>query len=335
MAQRCFTDAQTTLYQRGYPHLVQLVDDHEDDKKPDPTKIFAKSVFGRYHVRWPRKTAQAFVRACTTQPSRMISTPADAAPITIDDVRTCLAHQLAAPRQLAFFADHELVFCIEALVGTDATLSVLVDLLCTLPEERWPAAGTALDPESHAKPDFMAPQIHRANVLGSNGAVGYYAYLTGYLLLRATADVAARSREALESLWQRTVDAGVPPIEETLRGGLDLALHGVEGARRILPESHWQYLHWWGFVDDAAMLRARVVAKGKSEWFPDPRHVWLVPELAELLLDKKFVKRVPDRVGFFADVAMIDHPAVAKLMREHVADKKVGPLATAWLDAHA
>jgi hypothetical protein len=221
------------------------------------------------------------------------------------------------------------------MIGTDAALEALVGALCDLPEERWPVKGSSFDPETKSKPEYMNPAIHRMNVHYENGNTGYFAYLAGYLLLRASPEVAGRARASLEDLWSRAAANGVPPIEETLHGGLDLALHGAEGARRVVTDSHWQYLYWWGFVDDAALFHARFRNNNKSEWTPDPRHVWMCPEILDYVFQRKIVKALGDRrPSFFEDVGMFDDPRVEFLMREWKDDKKAGPIATRWLEEH-
>lgn len=316
---RCLTEEQTRLYERGYPHMVTLVDGHRDDKKADPSKIYARKYYGEYHVQWPRKVAEAFVR----------THGGDSEP------RAALEQRLAKPRRQEFHSDAHFLFCAEALIGTDAALETLVGALCNLPEERWPAKGSAFDPATKNKPELMIPAIHRMNVHYENGNTGYFGYLAGYLLLRASPDVATQARATLEDLWSRARAKGVDPIEETLHGGLDLALHGAEGARRVVTDSHWQYLHWWGFVDDAALFHARFKAKDKSEWDPDPRHIWMCPEILDYVFQKKIVKRLADRrPRFLEDVGMFDDPRVELLMREWKDDKKAGAVAARWLEEH-
>lgn len=317
---RCFTEEATSLYQRGYPHMVILVDGHKDDKKPDPSKIYAKKYFGEYHVRWPRKVAEAFVR----------SYGGDAA-----SPEAGIAFRLSQPRRQQFQQDAHFLFCVEAMVGADTTLEALVQALCDVPEERWPIRGSKLDPETREQSPHVIPAIHRMNVHYENGNTGYYAYLAGFLLLRASPEVASRARATLEELWSRAASKGVSPIEETLHGGLDLALHGTEGARRVVTDSHWQYLYWWGFVDDKALFLERFRASNKSDWDPDPRHVWLCPDIADYVFQKKIVKKLgPRRPAFFEDVGMFDDPRVEAMMREWKDDKKSGPIATKWLADH-
>jgi hypothetical protein len=336
---RCFTPEHDALYARGYPHMVELVDDHRDGRKPDLTKLFRKH-FGAYHVRWPREVAHAFVAACTAVPVTAIATPQAAAhgvsTIDRDQARAALQRQLELPRRRAFHADRHLVWCVEAMLGTDTTLELLIDVLHALPRDRWPVPGGHHDPEQQPRHPQMEPIIHRTNVLGENSSTGYFAYLAGFLLLRATPATAAAGRARLEALWRATGDAGAIEGEDTLRGGLDLALHGSEGMRRQLPHSHWQYLHWWGFVDDPVLLRARLTARQLAEWSPDPRHAWLCPELVDLLFSTKVVRGLTEqRAQFLEDVGMFDHPAVAVLMHEWKADKKAGAVAQRWLDQHA
>lgn len=335
---RCFTPEQDALYARGWPHVVVL-DDDTTERKPSLAKLY-KKYLGVFPIsRWPRAMAHALVRACTAIQTGAIATwqptgtATDTAPITIADARAAIARQLGAPRRRSYVADEHLVLCIEALIGPDAALELIVDALAGLPRERWPRPGDPFDPDAVAMNPNMAPQIHRANVLYENSNVGSFAYLAGYLLLRASnADARAR----LEALWQATTDAGAIAGEETLRGGLDLALHGSDAMRRLAPWSHWQYLYCWGLVDDEALLRARFAARDKAQWDPDPRHVWSCPALVDVVFRKPVLRALGDRrLQFLENVGMFDHPAVVALMRDWAADKKSGAFATRWLAEHA
>lgn len=313
----CFRDDQRALWERGYPYLVELQDGHKDDAKPEAmlAKLNAE-YFGLYTVRWPRKVAECFVRACASHDLEDFEGAAGApGPIGGAEVRAAIAHQLASIREENALADGALIFCAEALAGTDVTLEALVDVLSTLSRDHWPA-----------KPDHAE---HRY------GGASYYAYLAGFLLLRASPAVAKGARAKLEALWKQTVDADVEIGEHSLRGGLDLALHGTEGAKRVLSDSHWQYLHWWGFVDDAEMIRTRYADSDKSEFDPDPRHAWLCPDIiGEVVLKKRVRGLGKQKPAFFEALGTFAHPAVAGMMAEWTDDKLVGALAQRWLADH-
>jgi hypothetical protein len=122
----------------------------------------------------------------------------------------------------------------------------------------------------------------------------------------------------------------------SLRGGLDLGLHGIEGARRVLPTSHWQYLHWWGFVDDVAMLRERFAAKAKAEWDPDPRHIWLTGgALAPDLTTAKVLRGLgPRRAAYLGDIGRFALPCVVDVMVDALEDKQAKDLPATWLREH-
>jgi hypothetical protein len=329
MSLRCFTPADAALYARGYPHLVVLV---EDPKKPVPITRLYNDYFGAYATHWPRSTARGFVRAGTIGPDfELDSEAATTAAARTDDIDRAEAHaliraMLARKTRGDHFEHEHWLLCLEALAGTDVVLELLAAELAALPDDRIgvPTGADLAD----ARPD--------ATWTIEDGVPAVLAYCTGYLLLRASAGVATTARATLEALWQRTVDANASIEEHSPRGALDLALHGMEGARRVLPPSHWQYLTWWGFVDDTEMICTRLKETSKADFHPDPRLAWLggVPVL-ELMCSKKIVRGCGVRkLSFLEQIGKFDHPAIAAAMTEWRDDKRAGAYATHWLAAH-
>jgi len=251
----CHRPEQTRAYERGHPHHVELVDGHKDDKKPDvsATKVF-REYFGVYHVRWPRLTAAAFARASAAYEDDWESDDVKRAasatgPMTRDEAATLVRAWLAKVDRGDFYETSALLFVLEALTSTDDVLEALVRELEALPESRWNAAEAA------------------------DGNPAFAAFASGFLLLRSAERAAFAKR--LEALYEATVKAGVVASEHNLRGALDLALHGNEGAKRTLAQSHWQYWYWYLHVDDPAIHLARLANNAKSEWVPEPRLLWL------------------------------------------------------------
>ncbi len=319
-----FEKADEERYRRGWPHAVELASDHPDDRKPDASlKKLYKHFLGAYQGRWPREVAARFARVMsvsrTEWPVRFDLTPERKAAIDagapVDEAlasRTLALHFAAGGRWAPDMQQH-LLFVLEAFVGTDTLLRLLVGELERLPKAKWPA------------------QDHDALL-----AVPYFAYLSGFLLLRASPDVATRERARLEALYEATVDEGIVGAEQTLRGGLDLGLHGVDGAKRVLAESHWQYLHWYGFAADLALLRERLNAGSKAEWNPDARLVYIGG--AELLDDfaKPGVlrKTAQWRRAWLEHIGAFQHESVPRVMVENIDNKKAGTFPIDWIRAH-
>jgi hypothetical protein len=286
----CHTAAQTALYQRGYPYLVELTDGHKDDKKPSSIVTRAyKSYWGPYHVAWPRLTAAAFVRASAVCVDGDWSAPevAKAASatgaISTDEARAIVAGWFENADRPSWYQVHHPVLVLEALAGTDAVLDAISERL----ERRIDA------PEDGEKEH------------------GLFAFVTGFLLLRCTKANERRAR--LEAVYQAGVKKGLAVGEHSLRGALDLALHGNEGAARALANSHWQYWYYYLMVDDPAEHLARLARPYKSDWVPEPRILFLAgPELLPVYTSKKALrqgKRLPDILhdfGMFADERILE-----------------------------
>ena len=70
--------------------------------------------------------------------------------------------------------------------------------------------------------------MKRKNADGEDGTPAMLAYSTGFLLLRTKKAAAFTKR--LEAVYAAAVKAKFAEGEHTIRGGLDLALHGNAGA---------------------------------------------------------------------------------------------------------
>jgi hypothetical protein len=296
----CHTPEQRTLYERGYPYLVQLVDGHKDDKKPaeSAAKVF-REYYGVYHVKWPRLTAAAFVGgSAEAVPDKVVA--------GLFDRRT---------RGNFNEVQHRL-FVLEALTSTDAVLDAVVRGLEGLPEMRW--MGKSIDP--YDATDDVDPSI--------------IAYLSGFLLLRSKKAAAYRKR--LEALYDATVKSKAPEGEHGVRGGLDLALHGNDGALRALAKSHWQYWYYYLNVDDATVHLARLANNWMSVWVPEARILFLAGEkMLPMYTTKKALrqgKRLPHILG---DFGMFAHDGVLDLMISMIGVKGAGDAPRAYFSANA
>jgi hypothetical protein len=288
----CHSPEETALYERGYPYVVELIDGHKDDKKPGAiaTRAF-KNFWGPYHVKWPRLTAAAFARAsavaCGKWGEPEVAKAASASgPVSVDEAKAIVAGWFEKPWSPTFYEALHPTIVLEAIAGTDVVLAAISDGL-----------------------EKAATRPKKGKDEGS--AHAYFAYLTGLLLLRASRAKDHRAR--LESIYDETVKQGLDEGEHTMRGGLDLALHGNQGAARTLANSHWQYWYWYLFVDDAKTHLARLADNYKSDWVPEARILFLAgTEMIPVYTTKKALrqgKRLPDILhdfGMFADDRILD-----------------------------
>ncbi len=283
----CHTPEQKKLYERGYPYLVKLVDGHKDDKKPEASaaNVF-KDYFGKYHVEWPRLTAAAFVRGGKSSSE----------PVTEDEGRALVVAMFEKKTRGNFYQDVHKTFVLEALTSTNVVLDAITRGLENLPTSRW------------------------ANAQGEDSDPAFLAYLTGLLLLRASDAKAFAKR--LEDVYAAAVKANIDEGEETIRGGLDLALHGNAGAARALAKSHWQYWHWYLMVDDPAVHLARLADNSKSEWVPEARILYLAGEkLLPVYTTKKALRQGKRLPHILADFGMFAHDGILDLMVEMIGVK--------------
>jgi len=294
----CHTPEQQRLYERGWPYVVELVDGHKDDKKPadSAANAFKGTYWGKYHVKWPRLTAKAFV--------------GDGAP---EQVVAGLFEKNAPSN---FNVVRHRVFVLEALTSTDVVLEAIVRGLESMGESRW--MGKSTDPFDST--DDVNPSL--------------LAYLSGFLLLRSSKRESFTKR--LEAVYDATVKGGAPEGEHGVRGGLDLALHGNAGAARALAKSHWQYWYYYLNVDDAAVHLARLADNSKSDWVPEARILFLAGEkLLPVYTSKKALrqgKRLPNILG---DFGMFAHEGVLDLMIDMVGVKGAGDAPREYFEANA
>jgi hypothetical protein len=307
----CHTPEQARLYERGYPYMALLVDDHKDDKKPAvaATKVY-REYYGVYHVKWPRRVAHAFARASavvddgdwsTDEAAKAASSTAD---VTADEAKAIIQAHLAKDRRGGgIHQTFHAAFTLEAIVGTEVVLDAITTGLESLPEARW----NAEDP----------------NKIGCDDDAALLAYATGFLLLRTTKRAAFEKR--LNALYDATLEAKAAPGEETVRGGLDLALHGTDGAKRTLAASHWQYWYYYLMVEDPEVHRVRLANTSKSEWVPEARILWLAGEsLFPVYTSKKALRQGKRLPAILSDFGMFAHDAVLSLMVEMIGVKGAG-----------
>jgi hypothetical protein len=312
----CHTPEQEALYARGYPHLATLVDGHKDDKKPSvaAVKVF-KDYWGVYHVSWPRLVASAFVRASAVlDGDDWDGAAAKAAtatgPVTADEAKTIVAAHFARVVRGDFNEISKTMFALEALAGTDVVLGAIADALEALNPQRWSNDG------------------------GEDGNPALLAYAAGFLLLRSARaeDFSAR----LEAMFEAASKAGPSGGEHTVRGGLDLALHGTDGAVRTLASSHWQYWYYYLMVDDAAVHIARLKNTAKSDWQPEARIVYLAgADMMPVYTTPKALRMGKRLPHFLRDVGMFAHERVFDLMVDMIGVKGAADAPAEYFSSNA
>lgn len=300
----CHTPEQSLLYERGYPQLAVLVDGHRDDKKPavSATKVF-REYYGVYHVEWPRLTAAAFVRGSAAlrgfdwSSAEVAAAASVTGPVTNDEAAAIVSAAFERRTYGNFNEMRHVLFVLEALTSTDVVLDAIARGLEGLAKERW-----------DGKNDGGPPLI---------------AYLAGFLLLRSPNRAAFEQR--LEAVYAATVKEGIDEGEHTIRGALDLALHGNAGAARALLRSHWQYWYYYLNVDDADVHLARLSNYAKSEWVPEARILYLAGEkLLPVYTSKKALRQGKRLPHILADFGMLKHEGIVDLMVEMVGVKGAG-----------
>ncbi len=311
----CHTPEQQRLYERGWPYVAELVDGHKDDKKPSvsATKVF-REYFGVYHVKWPRLTAAAFVRGSAKTTDGDWDSPAvakaaaDTGPVSDAEAEAIIAAAFERRVRCDLNEPRHILFALEALTSTDVVLEAVVKGLENLPKKRYSGNDDELP--------------------------AHLAYLSAFLLLRS--DKRAAFAKRLEAVYDAAVKAKAPLGEETVRGALDLALHGNAGAARALANSHWQYWYWYLHVDDPAVHQTRLADNDKSDWVPESRILFLAGEkLLPVYTSKKALrqgKRLPFILG---DFGMFAHEGVLDLMIEMVGVKGAGEAPADYFKANA
>jgi hypothetical protein len=303
----CHTAEQDRLYALGYPILTMLVDGHKDDKKPaDAVAKAFSDYFGRYQVAWPREVASRFVHAATAfdgdawGEDAVLKAALCKEPVSADVARRAITRQIENTSRCSWYTTRHIVCVTEAVAGTDIVLEALVDALEKLDPKRWP------------------------NSLGEDGTPSFYAYMTGFLLLRSTKANAFRKRlEAIHDAASKKKDVGEG--EQTIRGALDIALHGTVGTKRALANSHWQYWHWYLMADDLDLQKERLANSLKSEWNPEPRIVYLAgADLLDIYLTKKGLRIGKLLAPFLDDIGMFADARVFSCMVDMVGVKGAG-----------
>jgi hypothetical protein len=209
----CFTEEDTEKLARGWPYLIVPI----DGQKADKTSAAASKAFYAsdpiFFTEWPRKTLHRYLRFGL--PMWNVGDD-DAAKAALEDDTVPAADDLLALLRKRFrrgtykgpFHYRNLVWGVEAIAGTDATLDAITEEM-EVPDESVPSS-TIVD-------------VREAIVTA-----------TSFMLLRASLSVATSARERMDRVLRSTQDAG--ELFEAYRGAIDFVLHGAAGTKRFLEK---------------------------------------------------------------------------------------------------
>lgn len=235
----CFTKEQDDALARGWPHLIVPVDGRKEDKTPTAAENAWVKGDPTFWTEWPRKTLHRFVRFATTPREKgdvaagKAALANDSAPSTtecLDGLRWRVREAIAKQP----FAYRNVVWAVEAIAGTDATLECITSEMetsyPTIPE-RMPACEAVVSAAS-------------------------------FLLLRASPSVAKSSRTRMEAIFAAPHDAA--QAYEDYFGTLDFALHGAAGVKSFFAK----YPKWTVWLEVPALYCA-----GSLDYADDPAFV--------------------------------------------------------------
>jgi len=211
-------------------------------------------------------------------------------------------------RSRYWFVVEHVVLLLEALIGTDAAFTAIVDVLERAESSAW---------RGHDVGGLFGNALtHPTHAMG---------FLVGFLLLR-THDEGLRARLV-------ALHAGGRP-RTTLHMCLDLALNGAEAVRRAAP----QHLFAAHFVTDDAEVVQSLSASAFMHASLSPRFAWL----GGPAVHADFVRRAEARGGvpaprakqFIDEFGTIRSPQTVALMMVMAKRKATRKRTLAWFEAH-
>lgn len=318
-----FDDAHDVAFALGAPHLSWLVED-----TADVAGKVAKSILTtqEWPSPWPRGSAARIVRAWGSFSTKMNAKGTlDVTPVGAKALEAEADEDAAAGIVEAQFTGPfptapdvaRLVLLVEALFGSAPVLHALVSGLEALPKERLTAH------------EFPLREAART---------------AGFLLLRVPAPVATAATARLEALFSKGVGSSklgkMRPESDNMSvvRGLDLALHGREGAERsgMRPSgSAVEPRDLLLVLDDAAWVGAEFVRGGPptKHHQPDAR-VAFVGGDAALQHVAKHWKKYPSPAAVLSAYADVQSDALLPIFLEMTTLPKTKALALDWFRAH-
>lgn len=319
----CFTPEDDEKLARGWPYLIVPVDGRKEDK----TTAAAENAWMRdpfFFTEWPRLTLHRFLRIFFALPEWKNGKVAQDvfkhdAPLEAAECLEGLRNRVREPPPKQPFEYRNLVWGVEAIAGTDATLEEIVSEM----ETTYPTL-----PE-HAS-------VFEAVVTAA-----------AFLLLRATPRVANKARERMERLYAAPRDPQTLADFEGYFGAIDYALHGAAGTKRFL--ANWPKWTVWlevpalycagsldYAVDDPAFVR-QVLKTTSPKTLSNGMSVRVAafggPEALALLPTRKWPAVQMPSVA--RDLGMIRAPEIVTFMASLVGKSSVKDVPITWLQAHA
>jgi hypothetical protein len=323
-----FTEADDLAFALGFPHYLQLVENHPDDQTP--AEVAKKTIIDvaglTNRLSYPRQVATRIARGLAStavHPARWTAASDEvvgrADPIGPGEARELLLSQFSHPG--VPLIPGTLAMILEAMHGPDLVAEAITDGF-----------------EAHES----SPRL-----------IAVLAHYLGIFLLRVRADRAPALRERLVRLRSKWAAAEKLPEplperkvtddpESSLRA-LDITIDGAKGAARSLlrvPEGI-DLFGLFNAVDDpnfvATIVAQHVKPPKAMRYVPDARLAFLggpsVIDHARSRIDS--IKLASDAASVVETFGRIADPRVVKLMEAMASTSKAKKEAQAWLDAHA
>lgn len=320
----CFTAEDDEKLARGWPHLIVPVDGRKEDKSAAAAEKAWYASDPLFFTEWPRKTLHRFLRFSLTPWKAVDDAAAKAALandtlLSADECLEGLRRRVHSSRKPHPFTYRDLVWGVEAIAGTDATLEMIVSEM----ETTYPTL-----------PEHMG--VFEAVVSAA-----------AFMLLRASPAVAKSARERMERLFAAFDPATADEEVVSYFGAVDCALHGAPAVKRFCAKyPTWTVwlevpaLYCVGSLDyatgDSAFIRdmitttdpkrlsngmsVRVAAFGRAQALALlPKRKWPAVQMPAIVRDFGML-RAPEIVVFIASL----------LGKSSVKDAPIK-----WLQAHA
>jgi hypothetical protein len=320
-----FTPDDDLKFALGWPHLIEIVEDHPDDANAEAEALDIRENGPFLQAAWPREIAARLARAlCILTPfdnetkpgypipkeetKRALATPG---PITADEAKRLIHEQFTAPFAALWL--HRALLFFEAFVGPDVVADAVLEELS--------AMGAA-------------------RALGHAPSLGEAVLELGFVLLRLPSAAAEQKRARWRELLDAWTSGGVQETPTWCPQILAASRRVLLGAEAFKMGRHLPYF----VLDDPAFVEAQRKVDEGAPWglVPDPRFVFLGGEgvyRIERRLWGKYTNRqnppaavhplIVERFG------AIQSPLTVDLMTDLAATSKARKQALSWFDAHA
>jgi len=320
----CFTPEDDEKLARGWPYLIVPVDGRNEDKTSASAIKAWMASDPVFFTEWPRKTLHRFMHA-SMRSSAGDETGWKAA--LENDAPPTAAESLDGLRNLFRnggrtypFNHRDVVWGVEAIAGTDATLDAIVSEI-----------------EAEQRVTDSTDVSVREAVAGT----------TAFLLLRASPAAAKRARQRLERVFSAPRDATIAGAYDDYFDTIDCALHGAPAVKRFYAKWAGRVRVWLEVpalycaasldlaVDDPSYIRETITANPKfiSEGMSVRVAALGGPEVLAALPKRKWPAR--QMLAVVRDLGMIRAPEIVTFMASLVGKSSAKDAPINWLRAHA